>query len=155
MTDLNIPRGSTPERHALETAQIALVFGLTGGELESEVWTETEELESGTVITVNSFWWYQGVPSYAEEDFVADRWTVSMDREYRTQVRDCMFGGPALRLSGGWTLARSYASSGELECLCKQDDAQDTASCPLCEGGGYVYIGDGWAECVYWRDIAD
>ena len=140
------PEGSTPERHALETARIAEVFGLTGGELADEVWTETAAHEvSGTLYEVKSHWWYEGVPAWAEADYVDSPY------EYRTMVRDCLFGNPPARLSGKWEFVAAYQSSGETECHHRDAGIAD-ANCQLCEGDGFVYLGDGWAEVVYRRE---
>jgi hypothetical protein len=143
-----IPQGSTPERHAQETAQIAEVFGLTGGELESEPWRSTAIKEtSGTLYEVNSFWWYEGAPEWSE---------LAKDTsfEYRTQVRDILFGEPETVLQpGDWQLVATYLNSGETECHHADAGIAD-ADCPLCEGDGFIYIGDGWAEVVYRRPVA-
>lgn len=127
------PAGSDPDRHATETQQIAEVFGLTGGELSDTPWVEPDGFAS--------YWWYEGVPEWAEEDHAVD------SHEYRTSVRDIMFGTPTPE---GWEHVASYRSSGECECR-HEDFGIAGQDCPLCEGDGFIYLGDGWAEVVYRR----
>ena len=114
----------------LAREQIEIVFALGGGELESAPWEG-----------VGAFW-YEGPPEYAASDF-ADRW----EREYRTAIVYCLFSAPPC--PEGWEIVGSYASSGESECHCLMAEGTPEAECPVCEGGGYVYLGDGWAEVVY------
>lgn len=88
--------------------------------------------------------------------------------EVRTVIADCLYGEPTL--PAGWTKVQMFISSGEAECgHCGPgtewdgSEAQTKATpdsatgykgdkaCKLCEGSGYVYIGDGWAEVVIRR----
>jgi hypothetical protein len=128
---------------------------LTGGELDDEPW--------------NGFRYnFDGVPDWARPDF-KDRY----DREYRTVVSCFLYGGPSERIvdaSGEWTLQATYSSSGETECPLRDVDAEEQEAiythrekqfnlprierCFLCdeERGDdhrYIYLGDGWAECVF------
>ena len=51
-----------------------------------------------------------------------------------------------------------YTSSGESECWwCGPGTGNegDQSECKLCEGDGYVYLGDGWREVVYRRRWGD
>jgi len=90
-------------------------------------------------------------------------------RPVRTALLDCVFGFP--EAPEGWERIASFSSSGEASCWwCGPgtdwdgSDEQELArirepvtntcyrgnpTCKLCEGGGYVYIGDGWHEVVY------
>lgn len=43
----------------------------------------------------------------------------------------------------GWVRAAAFSTSGEAECACAGD-----AECVLCDGEGWVYIGDGWREVI-------
>lgn len=127
--------------HELERARVEIVFGLDGGELEHEPWENV------------SSYWYESVPEWASKDFDT-RHSASSD--YRTAVRYCMYGIPTA--PEGWEFVKEYLHSGEAECWCMLDrapqgNASDRAdpSCPLCEGDGYIYLGDGWCEVVYRR----
>lgn len=156
---------------AKDRACIELVFGLTGGELADEPWVIERE---GDNPWVNHFW-YENVPEWAESEF--PEWPI---RNYRTIVRDTMFGAPPDRLET-WTKVATYMNSGETECPGRQEDSFSTPKgvhfeksandVPLvradqCDGGnrcyyceekigdehGYIYLGDGWAEIVYVSD---
>jgi hypothetical protein len=138
-----------------ERQQVEWVFGLTGGELDDEPW--------------NGFRYnFEGVPDWARPDF-KDRY----DREYRTVVSCFLYGGPPERIvdaSGEWTLQATYGSSGETECPLrdiapeeqeaiyahreKQFNLPHIERCFLCDeergdDHGYIYLGDGWADCVF------
>lgn len=118
----------------LERIEIENVFCLGGGELATEEWEGFR-------------YWYEGAPEYATE------YTHDFDHTYRTVLADCMFGAPDA--PDGWEQVASYASSGEADCWwCGEGTGNEDQrkDCPLCEGGGYVYIGDGWAEVVF-REI--
>jgi hypothetical protein len=138
-----------------ERAQVELVFGLTGGELDDEPW-------HGFAYN------YKGVPEYVRSDFT-DRY----DREYRTVVACFLYGAPPERIvddAGEWTLQATYSSSGEAECPLKDIDATEQeeiyahrekhfnlpriARCFLCDEQrgdehGYLYLGEGWLEAVF------
>ena len=85
-------------------------------------------------------YWYEGVPHYAVELGDID--------DARTAILDCMFGVP--EPPSGWKVVASYSSSGEAECWwCYGRNGEDQRDgCPLCEGDGIIYIGDGWREVV-------
>mgnify|MGYP001606612710 CR=1 FL=1 len=125
----------------IERQRIEMVFGLTGGELGNEPWTYTAD----GVDTAFPYW-YDGAPDYVERHDVSDLHC----REYRTAVVDELCG--LSDTPNGWERRMRFASSGETECGCKQDESHDgepDPDCLLCEGDGIVYIGDGWAEVVY------
>lgn len=92
------------------------------------------------------------------------------DHEVRTAVLFCLWGVP--EAPEGWVQIGMYSSSGEVECMncgpgTDWDGSRDQKiaeidnpggtntcyqgkpDCPLCEGSGYIYIGDGYAEVVY------
>lgn len=135
---------------AQDRAQVEQVFGLTGGELADTPW-----IVDGWTFT----FWYEFPPEYAEREF---DYTA---RNYRTAVRDIMFGAPPDRL-GTWTKVATFQNSGEAECPGKSEDidivrveqcGDDGRECYYCGGNvgaphGYVYLGDGWAEIVYVED---
>lgn len=141
---------------AKDRACIEQVFGLTGGELADQPWVIEREGENPWV---NHFW-YENVPEWAESEF--PEWPI---RNYRTIVRDIMFGAPPDRLET-WTKVATYMNSGEAECPGQHEDVNrvrldqcdgDTDRCYYCgekvgEEHGYIYLGDGWAEIVYVSD---
>ena len=112
-------------------------------------------------------WWYDGVPEYAESDFRDD------DREFRTAVVCEVYG--QMTAPEGWERVESHSSSGETECpACGPgtdwDDSDEQAlaqrrgavtntgyrgdpACPLCEGSGYIYLGDGTREIIFARIV--
>ncbi len=137
--------------HDLERERIACVFGLGGGELhetddrfpDSEGWDGPEGIA----------YWYEGVPEYVT---VAEL-GLDFDDEVRTAIVCCIFGHPAP--PDGWRQVATYSSSGEAPCWCSgaddhdegDGDYDDAEGCKLCDGDGYVFLGDGWAEVVYVR----
>lgn len=163
----------------LERERVACVFGLGGGELntphpdfpDSEGWDGPDGIAH----------WYNGVPEYATElrdahevecehcggdgidPDTGDECEVcdgrgDLDVEVRTAILDCMFGFP--EPPAGWERIASFSSSGEASCWWCAAGAVDDGNgngvakttCPLCEGDGLVYIGDGWREVVYASD---
>lgn len=127
----------------LERDQVAHVFGETGGDLQDESWVATE---LATGLSWIFHYWTEFVPEYAASDF-------DDGADYRTVIRDNLFGEPPTDLEGGWHKVATFASSGESECPAGAGTPSPTP-CPLCEAPagiehGYVYIGDGWAEVVY------
>ena len=155
-----VPGGETMmTEQQVEREQVQNVFGLGGGELADDAWDGV------------SLYWYEGPPEYATADGL-DGLDLDDDSEYRTALVCCLFGAPPA--PDGWSVAGSYTTSGEADCWwCGPgtdwdgSDEQDrvrgeTATtnthyrgkvdCPLCEGDGWVYLGDGWAEVVYRRD---
>lgn len=116
---------------ALERERVEWVFGLTGGELNDSPWHEHAH-------------WYDGVPDYLGQGDYPDLYASGVD--YVTVVSDTTIESPP-----GWVVADDYTSSGEAECPCRHDDDMGnypSADCALCEGGGYIYLGDGWRETV-------
>jgi len=159
------------KKYDVERAQVEEVFGLTGGELSDEPWTHTEGDEPWAP-PVKFEYWYDDVPSYAEDDHTD--WSHS---RYRTVVTCTLYSGAPLVLrddEGTWRFVKAYTSSGETECPCRQGgdpypDMPDdgTGSCALCgvklkneETGEktpaakheHIYLGDGWVEAVYKLD---
>lgn len=119
----------------LEKERVAWVFGLTGGELEDTPWA-------------GYAYWYDSAPDYVERELSRKY----PNEEFRTVV---VWGGgippkpePKLIDSSGriYTLTGVYSNSGETSCPCKNGDTDP--NCPLCEGAGYIYIGEGY-ESVY------
>lgn len=133
------------EREQHERAQVELVFGLTGGELNDDPWCPTYVTETyGETRTYVATYNYDGPPEWAEDTH--DDWATVT---YRTMVRDNLIGCDAPSVvnddNGTWQKVATYASSGETDCYCEGNDK----ACYLCGGDGYVYVGDGWAEIVY------
>jgi hypothetical protein len=114
--------------------QVEQVFLLTGGELMDD--------DPDEPAYWNMRFWYEGVPDYFYEG--------RPDGEYRTVVRNNLFLSE--ETPEGWELVCSFRSSGEAECPCTWDDEEPYGQCALCEGGGIIYIGDGWEEAVFWRE---
>jgi hypothetical protein len=101
------------------------------------------------------------VPDYATELGDLD--------EARTAILCCLCGCP--EPPDGWTQVASFSSSGERECwwcgpgsdwdgTVEQDRTREAdpitptgyrgkLDCPVCEGDGHVYLGDGWCEVVF------
>lgn len=141
----------TPE-HYVERERIACVFGLGGGELHEadDRFPDPEGWDGPEGIT----YWYKGVPEYVT---VAE---LGLDfdscGEVRTAIVCCIFGPPAP--PDGWRQVATYSSSGEAPCWscvggADGDRDGNTEGCKLCDGDGYVYFGDGWAEVVYRRSV--
>lgn len=116
--------------HDIEREAIECLFRLGGGELEDEPW--------GIYA-----YWYEGSPEYAaseeQEGYV-----------YRTVIAHCLFSEPQPP-EDGWERVAMY-QAGEADCW--RDGAGTDAEipspdCPLCEGDGIVYLGEGWAEVVF------
>ena len=133
----------------IERARIECVFGLGGGELH-EPHPDFRDSEGWDDVIAH---WYEGVPEYATE--------LGDLEDARTAILNCMFGVPDP--PPGWQVVASFSSSGEAECWWCAGGAdggaaagagngtghqQKRAECPLCEGDGIIYIGDGWREVV-------
>ena len=143
----------------IEREQVANVFCLGGGELH-EPHPDFPDAWDG-----HFAYWHEEAPEWADESDRdgADPW------ECRTAYACILFGGP--KVPKGWELVRSFISSGEAECWhcgpgtdydgSEEQDAARKAEpntntcyrgdpeCVLCEGGGYVYLGDGWAVLLF------
>ena len=147
--------GVWPEA-TIERERVQQVFGLTGGELSDTPWIYTE---GGKTIAYSSGgedhpykyeYWYDGLPDYVESREYPDKYTA----EYRTVITNVMYGDPTP--PDGWEFVVRFLNSGETECFCKSDEANDGEAddgCPFCEGDGLIYLGDGEAEVVF-RKIA-
>lgn len=126
----------------VECMQVEWVFVLTSGEL-------CEPVEGWPFA-----YWYEGPPKWCEHDF-EDRY----DCEYRTAIECRIFHNPDYHKGPeGWTEVACFVSSGETECPCRYDDGEEDKpkpDCKLCDGGGYIYLGDGWCEVVYKRPYQD
>jgi len=161
---LEASRGMDPH----EREQIELVFGLGGGELSDEPWTyeytpklygykgEDDSPRKGVY-----HYWYECAPEYSgdhalipvgatqgsyDEDDEGNLW------EWCTAITNVTFG-PA-RVPIGWEFVAQFVSSGEAQCLCvgcEDLTDEDRAECPVCEGSGIVYLGEGMAEVVFRR----
>ena len=135
----------------IERQRLECIFTLGGGELHTphadfpDPW---DNLAPG---------WYEGAPDYYSNPD-APSW------ECRTLLG--WVQGPSE--IDGWRLLETFMTSGEAECwFCGHgtdwdgSDEQDKApadtctgyrgnpECKLCEGSGYVYLGDGWYEAIY------
>jgi hypothetical protein len=142
----------------IEREQIESVFGLGGGELNSDPWVvKADDRE------ISYLYNYDGPPEYADFD---DR----HDRDYVTVVTQALYSPiePILTSADGsiYRLRADYSSSGETECCYRSGAPEDAivkaeqahnGECPYCatpvgEAHGHIYIGDGWIEAVYRRD---
>ena len=120
----------------LDRERVACVFERGGGKLH-EAHPDFRDEWDGAVEH-----WHEGVPEYASE--------LRHLTGARTAILDCLFGFPAPPL--GWKQVASYSSSGEASCWWCGDgtgNEEEQPGCPLCEGDGQVYLGDGWCEVVY------
>ena len=162
---------------AIEREQVEIVFGLTGGELSDTpdpgfpftYWYDgaPEYLERRLVETVE---WCACHNTDNSED--CSECNGRGYYELRTTVVCCLYGYPTV--PEGWEqVPMVFGSSGEAGCLhcgpgsdwdgsAPQTQAKASNSitntgyrgnpeCKLCEGSGYVYLGDGWCEIVYRR----
>lgn len=119
----------------IEREQVEAVFCLSGGELDApdDTWGPYH---------------YDGQPYYIPDP--PDMWSESI--AYRTIVACELYG--AARIPVGWTRVDHWTSSGETECYCKDGCEEHelpfgpAQTCPLCDGGGFIYIGDGWREIL-------
>jgi len=153
------------QRASNERAQVAEVFGLTGGELMDVAWVPTYERNITNTLTATGevvfTYWHQGVPDYLE----GPEWHPT-DAIFRTVCEDEMFGYVPQIVTGDegtWRVVARYRNSGETECPGRSAEPGSAnaipataETCPLCdadlmagESHGYIYIGDGWAEIVY------
>ena len=146
-----------PIEDAGERMTVEVVFGLTGGELESKplrflarkAWTD------GTPRDGHSRWWrrywYTGAPDYAQA--IERRWRGDV----MTIVSDELFGMLPRKIHARgkvWRKVARFASSGEAECYGHGAPVEGAEDCPICgaspgEDHGYAYVGGGWGESVY------
>lgn len=115
----------------VERERIECLFGLGGGELEDEPWGEYA-------------YWYEGSPEYVASAQEKNGYV------YRTVIAYCLFSQPKPP-EDGWKLVEVYPVS---EADCWRDGAGTEAEnpspdCPLCEGEGTIFLGEGWAEAVF------
>ena len=133
----------------IEREEIEVVFGLTGGELNTD---------SFGPFKYN----YDGPPEWTKGQRGQFHDWHSVD--YMTGIHYGLFTPPPDCFEHEGTLrglvyqkVASFASSGEAECLCNDVETADLDGdcCSVCENEydssnrGYVYIGDGWSEVVY------
>lgn len=124
----------------LSRMEMEVVFRLESGELSDEFWPLSDRPEDED----RGFaYWYEGIPHYAMRDY-PDRF----DAIYRTAIAFELFG--RAKTPEGWERVSSYSSSGGGPCWC----GENNPDCPLCEGQGEVFVGDGWHEVVY-REIEE
>jgi hypothetical protein len=157
----------------IERESLECVTGLTGGEMETDPWyflvtrddrgrqptrdahfPKREGSDAGAATWRDGWmlscarYWYDGTPEHSKR---------KLDARYdwptlRTIVTSGDYSAPHRELvdrEGRWTLAAYYVGSGEADCY--RDSAETGASepdCPLCEGSGYVYVGQ-VIEAVY------
>ena len=158
---LEASRGLDP----YEREQIELVFCLGGGELSDEPWTyeytpklygykgEDDSPRKGVY-----HYWYECAPEYSggqekipvgatqgsyDEDDEGNLW------EWCTAITNVTFGPAQVPI--GWEFVAQFVSSGEATCGCEWAEHIETEDCPVCEGGGIVYLGEGMAEVVFRR----
>lgn len=146
-----------PIMDANERAQVEIVFGLTGGELEDRPlrflgdtrWSDGTP--RGEPRRWWRRWWYTGVPDYAQE--IERR----LGGEFLTIVSDELLGKLLTRiLARGkiWRKVARYGHSGEAACYMEGEINTENKTCSICgenpgKRHGYVYLGDGWSETVY------
>lgn len=125
----------------IEKEQFEAVFGVC---FKEGPWAA--ETASGTPFKRR--YWYEGVPGYVAQETPFKRCAVPL----RTVIEEsCGNSGIALHKDvKGWEYLAHWTSSGETECGCKDYEGatEPDPTCPLCEGSGYIYIGDA-AEVVY------
>ena len=120
-----------------EHASVEAVFGLTGGELEDGPCPINDGGRTHR-------YWYEGVPDYVRHEYRNER------RRLLTVAACELYG--QVETPEGWERLASFSSSGETDCpWCgdgtgNEDGRED---CPLCEGDGLLYLGDGWREVVF------
>lgn len=120
-----------------EHASVEAVFGLTGGELNDSPCP----LDGGGR---TYRYWYDGPPEYAAGDYRDER------RRLITVAACELYG--SVEAPSGWERINTFSTSGETSCPWCGDgtgNEEGREDCLLCEGDGYVYIGDGWREIVF------
>lgn len=155
--EAELERARKQREEWIERQQVEIVFGLSGGELDSKPWTWTDAV--GNVQSLP--WHYDGVPDYT----VGDEFTHEDQMSGRFSTIVCIgdpYSGPDPRIPPGYRHVAFYSSSGEGDCPCHdmvangEDPAtiySDNGRCPLCEyendGESHcVYLGEGWGERV-------
>ena len=152
----------------LDRERTAGVFALGGGELHEPDPLFPDEWDGPPGAGIA--YWYDGPPEYATElrdaehipcpacggkGVVQDEVCEACEgpgyrlHEVRTAILCGLFGLPD---PPGWERIASFSTSGEASCWFCGDgtgNEGERAGCPLCEGDGCVYIGDGWAEVVF------
>lgn len=164
--------GAPMTEQAIELASVEQVFGLTGGELESEPWIAAHAYrDDGSEITsypVKFAYWYTGVPEWAGEDFWPRGERSYHEHDFATVIDlSPVYGTTPLVLIDAdgsiWVRTVTYAHSGETDCPysdgseteVEPDHCVGRENCPFCEveigeTHSVVYIGD-CAERVYRR----
>lgn len=121
----------------IETERMHWVFGWTGGEAQDEPWDK-----------IPAEYWMEGAPDYAEEyNSRADPTGI-----YRTAIGYMV---ETLKIPG-WEQVARFPTSGETDCpacgagtdYASEHGGEHDDACEMCEGDGYLYIGDGYAEHV-------
>ena len=151
----------------IERQQIECVFCLDGGELH-EANAEFPDEWDGVIA-----YWYEGPPDYATEFKDCDRVDCPvcngegrddndedcvncdgyghLDYTVRTAIIQALWGFP--EPPKGYEQIGSFTTSGEADCWrCGAGTGNEEThreGCPLCEGDGLIYIGDGYAEVIY------
>lgn len=175
-----MPETKPVREEQIERQQVEQVFGLTGGELETEpwmYWTQTEDSSDGDPLWAKTDrmhelgmmewtgrYWYEGPPEYVERELQR---SLGFFSTLRTLVNPGgMMSAPYRELYDGqgiWKLVARYDSSGEAECPMRQMDgpdrivSADDERCELCdedagETHGYIYLGVCSYEAVYKLD---
>lgn len=152
----------------LEREKLELATSLTGGELMDAPWFYlVGKWSNGRAVGRNvhmlgdnmvwregwflgvSLDWYEGVPEY-DETFSKD-----YDSTYRTMVSAGDHSLPCEELidrEGVWKLVAYHVGSGETQCYCadttENDSKEKLNPCVLCEGSGFVYVGQ-TIEAIY------
>jgi hypothetical protein len=158
----------------VEEMEIEEVFGLTGGELESEsfLYTYPADVPSTERRSGIFHFWYTGVPEYVEREIVNSHpWNARFMTILRTspyETAEVIFtkDDEAEETETKWQRIHEYSSSGECECPFRHEEDPEhgksddgvplvgPGGCHLCEADpgdahGHIYIGDGCAEVVY------
>lgn len=160
--------GRLPVDDKAERSQVEEVFGLTGGELADaplRYFGATDVGPNRDPLPTHRWWaryWYEGRPDYLP---------TSHRGSWITLVECELYGSLPSRIQAHgrkWRKIARYASSGETECpgrmdngsddLLKVDEsdcADDSECCTYCdeeigEPHGYIYLGDGWGETIYY-----
>lgn len=128
---------------AIDRERMACVFGLGGGELDDETFWLGGKPYGYT---------YEGLPHYVS----AAELGIDLYEEGRETRTVIAYHAAELPAVDGWRQLARFASSGEADCWwcgagCDPEEQAKRESCPLCEGDGYVYIGEPWAEHVITR----
>lgn len=151
---MTVPMTETEARIERETVEA--VFSLGGGELDDEPTTYTTPDGEEHVFTYT----YDGPPEYASSEELSD-----LDECNSFTAIGCyIYSSPPAQVTikgTSYKLRATYSSSGETTCPCDgcDEDPFEDQVCPYCkrepgEEHGCAYLGEGWLEAVYEREVA-